>query len=398
MYDPCHEGMRRLLRTLIVFSIFAAVTKPAWAVDLSQRVAFDIGPQKLSAALVAFSRQAKLQVVVAPDIVDRDSAGISGSLSIGDALDRLLDHSGMTYQVIGDDAITIVKAGSPASGSPSRANGTQPTTPGGQPAESITTLNDVTVTSSKRKASVRDTPGSVGVVTGSELEKSGAAGLQDYLKLVPGVTLPEIGNELSTPIIRGISTSIVPGSTQATTGIFLDETSLSDPFIPASVPDINPFDLERVEVLKGPVGTLFGADSLAGAIRYIPRKPQLGEFDAKMLAERYSVADGGTISSTLGGEVNLPLGSEVAVRVVGIYRRYNGLIDDLDSRRDQADVDRSKQTSTRTIATWKPLDRLQFTALYQYQRTYRADESFADQPYRYERADEPFPTAQDNLY
>jgi len=186
--------MGRLLRAAIVFPIFAAAINPAWAVDLSQRVAFDIGPQKLSAALLAFSHQAKLQVVVAPDMVDRDVAGISGSFSIADALDRLLLHSGMSYRVIGDDAITIVKADSQASGGEPLVNGPLPATPGSQPAESATGLNEVVVTASKRKASVHDTPGSVGVVTGSELQKSGAAGMQDYLKLVPGVTLPEIGN------------------------------------------------------------------------------------------------------------------------------------------------------------------------------------------------------------
>jgi iron complex outermembrane receptor protein len=247
-------------------------------------------------------------------------------------------------------------------------------------------LEDLVVTATKRERLQRSLPGSVDVVGGERLEASRAQRLADYLKLVPGVQYNDQGTQSSVPVIRGIATEIGFGSTAQTTGVYLDDMPFADLIVPLSLPDLHPFDLERVEVLKGPQGTLFGSGALAGAVRYVTRKPDPGLWQAKLFetGSRGERSDGDT--RVTAAAVNAPLfGDAAAVRAVGVRRRAVGTYD-MSARtaagatlRDQPDADRSEQWSGRVLVGWQPSDRLGVTGLVFRQDTSFADVAFADQ-------------------
>src|SRR5690606_361505 len=109
---------------------------------------------------------------------------------------------------------------------------------------------------------------------------------------------------------------------------------ISDPYGAFTIADPNPWDMRTVEVLKGPQGTLFGATSLAGLIRYVPNSPELGEWQGKAFYE-YATLDRGGTGSAYGAALNVPLGDDAALRASGIHQELPGLYDsDNPSRRE----------------------------------------------------------------
>jgi iron complex outermembrane recepter protein len=249
-----------------------------------------------------------------------------------------------------------------------------------------TQLDSIEVTASKRVKTLRDLPGSVGAIRGADLEAMQAQGLQDYLKLVPGVSFADRGNDTSVPIIRGIASEIGFGFTAQSTGIFLDDMPFADLLGPQSLPDLNPFDLERVEVLKGPQGTLFGSGALAGAVRYITQKPKHSVWESKASHTMLTTRGGGGASHSTAAAFNIPLfGNDAALRVVGLSRRDAGLYDMSatddtgEFLRNEPDADRLRQTSWRALGSWNAADDLKVSALYFAQRSHADDESTAGQ-------------------
>jgi outer membrane receptor protein involved in Fe transport len=140
------------------------------------------------------------------------------------------------------------------------------------PAESDIALQEILVTATKRAENLQDVPLAVSVLTGDALEKAGAISYSDYLVTVPSVSYVTQGNGRDRINIRGVSS--LPGDLGlSTTGVYIDEAPVSE--VNASLANLDTFDLERVEVLRGPQGTLFGAGAMGGAVRLILQKPQL---------------------------------------------------------------------------------------------------------------------------
>ena len=153
---------------------------------------------------------------------------------------------------------------------------------------STNALEEVVVTASKRgDQSIQDVPITVQAIGGERLSEIGAFEINDYFRLVPGLSINDQGPGHKTYIIRGISSS---GA--GTVGVYFDETIMTGEFLSSEggrQPDIRLFDMNRIEVLKGPQGTTFGSSSLSGTIRWIPNYPNLSEFEAEV---------GGTLSAT----------------------------------------------------------------------------------------------------
>jgi outer membrane receptor protein involved in Fe transport len=259
-------------------------------------------------------------------------------------------------------------------------------------------LETITVTANKRVATQRDIPGSVAAIRGEDLEAIQAQSMADYLKRIPGIAYADVGTEESVPVIRGIATQLTFGFAPQTTGIYLDDMPFADPFLPLSLPDLNPFDLERVEVLKGPQGTLFGPAALVGAVRYILHRPDPGAWQAK-LAHTISQTD---FSADLGrvtaGAVNVPLfGDQLALRAVGVSRRDAGVYDmsahddQGNVLRDDKDADRLDQDSARLLVRWyPPVESLEVSVFYFDQQTHSGDFAVAGNLETPERGDVPF--------
>ncbi len=268
--------------------------------------------------------------------------------------------------------------------------------PDAAPDSGATQLDTIEVTATRLVKSQREIPGSVGAIRGETLEKLSAQQMKDYLKLVPGVSLNQFDAfvETNVPVIRGIATGSAPGSTQTPVGIYVDDVPFTDLGPPISVPDVNPFDVERVEVLKGPQGTLFGVGALAGAIHYILNKPNHSVWEAKAAATVMQDKYSADLSSVGAAAVNVPLfGDQLAFRLVGLVRKRAGRVDDL--ARGEKDVDGMRQTAGRLLGSWHASDRLNISGAYFQQDTSLDDFGYSSNQ-NYERSGNPYPAYSDS--
>lgn len=233
-------------------------------------------------------------------------------------------------------------------------------------------LEEIVVTATKRAENARDLPSSVVALTGSDLEQKGMQGQEDFLKLVPGVTFTNDGITASRITFRGIGADL---NTSNTVGVFLGDVPFDDPILPRVTLDPNPFDMARIEVLKGPQGTLFGGSALNGAVRYIPEEPQLGQWSVKTYGQ-YENVIGSDAGRSYGGAINIPVGETVAFRLVGFDRKSPGWVDDLGRNIDN--VNALDQQGGRALALWRPSDSWKISALATIQRTFIHDSPITD--------------------
>ena len=174
-------------------------------------------------------------------------------------------------------------------------------------------IEEVIVTASKKEQNIQDVAMSVQAISSAVLEKKNIKSLEDIANLSPGVTYNNVGPGKSDFYIRGVSDGSIMNSyagSEATTALYLDE----QPLTAASLtPDIHIYDIERVEVLLGPQGTLYGSSSTSGNIKIITKKPDTSSIDYGVDLEYGSITDGATDTS-LEAFINLPIGSNLAAR------------------------------------------------------------------------------------
>ena len=186
---------------------------------------------------------------------------------------------------------------------------------------------DIVVTAQKREERLLDVPQSVSVISGDALQEQHAQRLSDYLTKVPSANIVENQAGNSRIVLRGINT----GGTGATVATYVDETPVGSATGLANgatlAPDLDPSDLERVEVLRGPQGTLYGANSLGGLVKYVTVAPSTSRFatNGEVGIETVSHGNTGWWARAAG---NVPLSDDAAVRMSGFYRREPGYIDD----------------------------------------------------------------------
>ena len=244
----------------------------------------------------------------------------------------------------------------------------------------ITDLQEVVVTASKRNEKERDLAGTVSVLQGADLERQGVQDQEQIFKQTPGVQFNKGDPDRALPTIRGIGT--VPNANaialqQATTGLYIEDVPFTDPFGFVGTADLAPFDLQRIEVLRGPQGALYGSASLGGAIRYITNKPNLESIDFSALSTLDSVGGNGP-GYSLYAMANIPVVADVgAIRAVAFDRREPGYIRNIGTGANEANV--LHQSGGRVIGTVKPTDVLTITGLVLTQKS-EADDLFAVSP------------------
>ncbi len=218
-------------------------------------------------------------------------------------------------------------------------------------------LDTVVITANKRREKQREVAGTVSVLDGGDLERRGARDQEDTLKLAPGVQFNKGDISSNTITIRGIGTSTTNeggGAQQGPTGQYLEDVPLSSATGKGIIWDPITFDLDRVEVLRGPQGVLFGSGSLGGALRYLFNKPRFGEFEASLKGE-YAKASGGNSKPSEFGMINVPLGEgKAALRAVVFDRRDPGYLDNLGT--GHKDANEVKQRGGRLLVSVKPAD------------------------------------------
>ncbi|SBV37977.1 TonB-dependent receptor, plug [uncultured Stenotrophomonas sp.] len=212
----------------------------------------------------------------------------------------------------------------------------QDATPPAADADPAKTLDTITVTAGKLKESVREIAGSASAVTDQQLQDIGAQSLADYIGRTPGVVFNNYQPGVSHVVMRGITTSSGNVQGQPTTGYFLNEVPLTEPGWTIAIPDVDAFDLNRVEVLRGPQGTLFGSASMGGAVNYVANVADSGGFDAaaEVTLSQTRNADPGFAAKAM---VNLPIKQDLfAVRAVAQYRDDPGFLDNIGTGRKGA--------------------------------------------------------------
>jgi outer membrane receptor protein involved in Fe transport len=185
-------------------------------------------------------------------------------------------------------------------------------------------LEEVVVTASHRKLAISDVALSVSAVTSDYLDVMGADDLQDYYRIVPNFAVIDFGAGSRVYAIRGVSSGIVPQGA-STVGVYIDEMPVT---ADGYQPDLSVYDLDRIEVLRGPQGTLFGEGSLGGTLRMITPNPDTESTDVRVSADFSSTEDGGN-NTAVGGMANFALTKNSALRITGYYRDYGGYIDQI---------------------------------------------------------------------
>ena len=188
--------------------------------------------------------------------------------------------------------------------------------------------NAIVITATKRPQVLLDVPQSVSVVSGGTLEAQHATNFQDYLKLIPGLQLNQGTPGEGRLIVRGVNT----GGVASTVSVYVDESPFgsSSGLVNAAVlaGDFDTFDLNRIEVLRGPQGTLYGASSLSGVLRFVTNAPSTSGVEARARAGIETV-DSGELGYNADAVVNVPLGSTLAFRASGNFRKDGGFIDSI---------------------------------------------------------------------
>jgi outer membrane receptor protein involved in Fe transport len=186
--------------------------------------------------------------------------------------------------------------------------------------------DEIIVTAQKREEAILDIPQSVTVVSGETLERQHATTFQDYVSQVPGLSMQQSEPGAARLVLRGVNT----GGVASTVAVYLDETPFgsSSGLVNGAVlaGDFDTFDVSRVEVLRGPQGTLYGASSLGGVLKFVTNAPQLDTFAVRARGGVEFVDEGGT-GYNANGVVNVPLGDIAAVRATGFYRKRAGWVD-----------------------------------------------------------------------
>src|SRR3954453_6735512 len=213
----------------------------------------------------------------------------------------------------------------------------------------------IIVTATRRAQTLIEVPQSISVIGGQKLEQQQAKSFLDYAKLVPGFYVTQDNPGQSRLVLRGINT----GSVGSTVAVYVDDIPygargrLSNGANLAG--DFDTFDLDRVEVLRGPQGTLYGSNSLGGVLKYITALPSTERVEVRGQAG-FEAANHGDLGPLFNVMANVPLGDNLAVRASGYYKKTPGYVDV--AGRSGSNVDDSKSYGLGDSLLFKPTDAL----------------------------------------
>jgi iron complex outermembrane recepter protein len=367
----------------------------ATAAAQTQQLSYELNipRQTLESALNDLAQQTGLQVARFSDAVKGDAlvGPVKGRYSIDAALKILLEPNGLTYRTLNEHAIIVLRpqdlaqlpaaassgsmpASYPAQNSTRLAEGAQDVEgPGASaPRSSATgegpsvadvnngrgvTLEEVVVTANKRAEPLSNVGEGVSAISGADLELMSANNLEDYLGFIPGVEFTSYGRPGQDQIsIRGIASQ----SLGAAVATYVDEVPVGSTSNEAQgatyTVDIDPADLERVEVLKGPQGTLYGASSLGGVLKYVTKAPSLTDSSFETGVEGNDIDHGG-LGYKVRAAGTTPIVQDVlGVRVSAFYRDDAGYIDNVET--GAKDINSDRAWGVRASLLYQPMEAL----------------------------------------
>ncbi|MCA1654413.1 MAG: TonB-dependent receptor [Sphingomicrobium sp.] len=223
----------------------------------------------------------------------------------------------------------------------------------------------IIVTATKRASTLQNVPFSINAQTQADLQRANAVTIEDVSRNIAGLAVQNLGPGQSQVSVRGVSAGQIvrdqPGVKEQV-GVYLDESVVS---LSLFTPDFDLFDLNRVETLRGPQGTLFGSGSVGGTIRYITNQPKLGRTEG-LVEANVNLVQEDALGGWLKGAVNLPLGPTAAVRLVGYGTRYGGFIDAIGPE-GKKNVNSGSRIGGRASILWEPAPGIKLTPRIVYQ-------------------------------
>ncbi|MBB6428161.1 TonB-dependent receptor [Sphingopyxis sp. JAI128] len=353
-----------MLATGAIICVMAA--SPAMA----QARSFDIPAQSATTAVAELARQANVQVFAARKYTrGKRTNEVRGTMTVEQALSDLLKGTGLTIRATGAHTFTVVPFRS--------ADAARPTGRGAPPqsssaADAINSEGDlvddeIVVTAQKKIENIQDIPASISVIGGRRLETIGATQLSDYAAYVPGLVVDSGGTPGQTRItLRGLS----PLNSTAMVGTYIDDSPLGSSagwvVAPDYALDLMPYDIERVEVLRGPQGTLYGANTMGGLIKYVTKEPNLNSFSGRAGLEASTIDGAGDLGWGVRGAVNIPIVADRLGLSVSAFNQVTpGYVDNVTM--GVKDDNRIEQTGGRAALLFKATDdlTLKFSAMVQ---------------------------------
>ncbi|MBL8267691.1 TonB-dependent receptor domain-containing protein [Steroidobacter sp.] len=319
-----------------------------------------IPQQPLDAALKALAQQTGVQIVRFSDAVKGDAivGPLDGAYSIDQALQELLEPHGLTYRLLNSRAYMVISA---EVGTPKTTAAPGPTLlqkeRAAESAEISGSLEEIIVTAQKVEERARDIPMSITVLTGRDLQTLGATQLADFANTVPSLNFTSSGVGQTQVNLRGITSGY---NVSPTVGIYVDDVPYgsSTAFVAGAqlALDVGLFDMNRIEILRGPQGTLYGASTMGGLLKYVTNAPDTTAFRGTARTNMFNTEEGG-VGYDASGAVNLPLTQDrAALRVGGFYRHNGGYIDNLTL--NDEDVDQADMYGGRLDLLFAPSERL----------------------------------------
>lgn len=237
---------------------------------------------------------------------------------------------------------------------------------------------EIIVTATKRALRINEVPMPISAVTGDQLKEMNANSLGDYIARLPGVVFNDYQPGVSEVVIRGIAATTYHEQGQTTVGYYLNEVPLVEPGFPIGIPDIDTFDLDRVEVLRGPQGTLFGTSTLGGAVNYVAAVADPTRYDAAAEGLLGSTKNAsGDLNYAAKAMVNVPIVKDkLAVRLMGLQRYDAGYLDNPGIGVDGSNDFRTRGLRGSIVAT--PVEGTKVTFLSTYQDTKLDDQTYLD--------------------
>ncbi|MFM7275754.1 MAG: TonB-dependent receptor domain-containing protein, partial [Gammaproteobacteria bacterium] len=348
------------LRTAIAAALLSGSLVAPTVAAATDAVAGSMRP--LDAALRDLARRTGLQIIYVADVTKGINIGTSDeSGTPAQALTRLLDGTNLSFEFLNERTVEIgprapaVATVRPASFQPVEASGQ--TRGSGVPATVPETLEEMIVTARKRDERLLDVPIAVTAFDGDSLARRGVSAVSDFLQEAPGVSVyPSAGTFKIA--IRGISTSL--GSNE--NGYYLDDLPFTGVTVPIN-PDVRAWDLERVEVLRGPQGTLFGEGSLGGTVRILTRDPQFNEWQGQVVVSGSDTKSGGGGNEAYKGMLNVPiLDDRLALRLGATKENIDGWI--TDSLTGEEGINSQDIETKRAKLRFQPTERLSIAASY----------------------------------
>jgi iron complex outermembrane receptor protein len=316
----------------------------------AQRI--DVPAGDLITALETLAKQADVDLVYQDaQVKGLATRGVQGNLSPRDAVLKLIEGTPLQLRTDPDTGAILItpRAASGATSATDAANDQ---------------VEEIIVTATKRTERLVDVPLSVQAIGGRQLERIGAVNFADYARTVAGISFQDSGAGRSQIFVRGVSTGgDVDTGKESTVAVYIDETPVTEG---SSQPDLKLYDIDRVEVLRGPQGTLYGSGSMGGTLRLITKQPRFERVEGYVQGKGSLVHEGGA-GGSVDAMINVPLTNNLALRVVGYGIREDGFLDNGFSGAE--DINDEDTWGLRAALRYKPTDALDVTLTGYHQQT-----------------------------